>query len=379
MARKGQKLVYLSDAAIPSREANSIQIMKMCEAFAQQGLDVTLLVPNRPTNESSDPYEFYGVETCFDIKKLPWKPGERYLYSLVVPYHVRKIDPDMVYGRFIPACFFTSLLGYQIVYEAHEPVDKTDKIISKMFNIMLRLKKLGHIVVISNALKQHYLSKYSQITEQDIIVAHDAAVIPKNTSRVSLGESDRLQIGYVGHLYEGKGMSLIAELVNECTWADFHIVGGTEQDIQLWSEKWSEYKNVHFHGFVPHQEVFSYIKSMDILLAPYQKEVYGTRGKTDLSQWMSPLKIFEYMAAGKPIICSDLDVLNEVLTDEKNALLCPRDKRHSWVSAIERLQMNEDFKTKLENNAKCTFSKNHTYNSRSFKILNQIADHNGTN
>lgn len=371
--RHPKKMVYLADAAIPSREANSIQIIKMCEAFAKEGIEVTLIVPDRPTDESDNPYEFYDVDECFTIERVPWKPGERYLFSLLAPYYVRRIRPDIVYGRFAPACFFTSLLGYRVVFEAHEPVSNEMWIIPWMFRALLKLGRLKQLVVISEALKIHYLSTYDCLTEDDVTVAHDAASKPEDVEPLPFADTDRLQVGYVGHLYEGKGISVIAELISECPWADFHIVGGTPDDIMYWSRELQGYKNVCLHGFVPHREVFRYLESMDVLLAPYQRKVHGTSGKTDLSRWMSPLKIFEYMSVGKSIICSDLPVLREVLTDGDTALLASPDDTDEWVKMIELINHNLSIGRRLGERAQIEFREKHTYAARARHIISSVS------
>jgi hypothetical protein len=71
------RLVYLSNSKIPSREANSIHVMKMCQAFSHLGHEVTLLAPDVVDGLEpgvSDLYAFYGVDPCFGLRKLPWRP-----------------------------------------------------------------------------------------------------------------------------------------------------------------------------------------------------------------------------------------------------------------------------------------------------------------
>ncbi len=372
MRDEDRRMVYLTDAAIPSREANSIQTMKMCEAFAQDGFEVTLVIPDRPTEETGNPYEFYDVSDCFDIVRVPWKPGGRYLYSLLAPHYVRRIEPDVVYGRFVPACFFTAFGGYQVVVESHSPVSESQWVMEWMFRFLLLTGRLKHIVVISEALKDQYLSTYDSLEESKVTVAHDAASDPGDVESFSFADSERLQVGYIGHLYEGKGMSVIAKLVEECSWADFHVVGGTPTDIQQWEESLRENDNVVFHGFVPPAEVVRYQQSMDVMLAPYQRHVSGGGDVTNLSRWMSPLKIFEYMAAGKPIICSDLPVLREVLTDRNTALLCNPDNHSEWVKALSILSENSEMAERIGRNARAKFLQEHTYSQRSCTIVNGL-------
>jgi len=151
------KIIYVSNAIIPSRTANSIHVMKMCQAIAQNGHDVILLVPNKliEANEK-DIFSYYGVEKVFQIKKLSWRntKGRAYIYGWEVSKYIRSENPDYVYGRFLHGCVLISLLNdISVAYEAHTPITKFyERIIFKM---MVKRKKFQKIVVISKALKDY--------------------------------------------------------------------------------------------------------------------------------------------------------------------------------------------------------------------------------
>lgn len=364
-------LLYITDAAIPSRQANSIQTMKMCEAFCHAGLKVTLIVPDRSQEEVEDIWDYYDVQSEFEIVRLPWKPGERYLFSLMAPIEVRKIDPDLVYARFLPPAFFSSYLGYRTVFEAHYPMADDQFIIELMFRLLILSGRLHQLVVISGPLYEDYLERYPQLSADHLTTAHDASSEIGDVEAVDLSTSDKLQVGYVGHLYEGKGMSLIAELVKECSWAEFHIVGGTEEDIQYWRSKLASYSNISFHGHVPPKEVPRYHKAMDILLAPYQQRVFGSSGEIEISRWMSPLKIFEYMAARKPILCSDIPVLREIFCCHSEVLCDPSDVAE-WVDELRYYRDHPDKAEELGSRLHDHFQERFTYGARAKHILGKI-------
>ena len=80
------------------------------------------------------------------------------------------------------------------------------------------------------------------------------------------------------------------------------------------------------------------MSSVDLLLMPYQNKVsIGVRGQ-DTSRWMSPMKMFEYMAAGQAIVASDLPVLREILVHKHNAILTKADDVIEWETAIKMLR-----------------------------------------
>ena len=79
---------------------------------------------------------------------------------------------------------------------------------------------------------------------------------------------------------------------------------------------------------------------MHILLAPYQHQVGLSSGDMTTENWMSPLKIFEYMSVERAIICSDIPVLHEVLTDRVNCFLRFPDDIDGWHLALKELDSN---------------------------------------
>ena len=94
-----------------------------------------------------------------------------------------------------------------------------------------------------------------------------------------LGKGENLKVGYVGHLYSGKGMEIINSIANKFgDDVDFHIIGGTERDINFWKDKILN-KNVYFYGHISHKNVINFINSLDLCLLPNQKIVRPHGGK----------------------------------------------------------------------------------------------------
>src|SRR5690554_4520557 len=121
------KLVYISSSTIPSRAANSIHVMKMCQAFSHNGHEVILLAPNEKKGlepSVSNIFEFYGVEENFQLKKLLWTKlkGRGYIYGWLAAKLAIKYKPDLVFCRNLAGCYFTALTGQKVVFEAHAPI-----------------------------------------------------------------------------------------------------------------------------------------------------------------------------------------------------------------------------------------------------------------
>lgn len=367
------KIAYLSNSFITSRAANSIQVMKMCQAFARNGHDVTLFAWH-PKGEArvlcADVFAFYGVQNCFKLKRMPSLSFKGYGWAsaLLRGLIIKTGKFDIAYGRNLLDCYVAALLGKRVIYELHTPPNQG------LFKSLVKSENLIQLVVISNALKQKICADYS-LDPAKVMVAHDGADLLSLPLENSFrDQSLRLRAGYIGHMYPGKGVELIVKLARQCPWADFYLVGGEENDINYWKSLSKGVNNLFFEGFLPPGEGALEQKRalFDVLLAPYQRKVAVAGGKGDISRWMSPLKIFEYMASGRPIVSSDLPVLREVLEDGRNALLCPPDDIETWVQSLERLRDDPELSRRLARAALNDLRENYTWNRRAETVLKGV-------
>ncbi|MGJ0366246.1 glycosyltransferase [Aliarcobacter cryaerophilus] len=365
------KIVYISNSIIPSRNANSVHVMNMCQAFAKNGHSVVLLAPNHKfLDKTVNIYDYYGVEKIFEIKYIDYKNIPKiwtFAYSLSVYSFLKKLEVDIIFGRDLRSCFLSSKLNKKIniYYESHKPYNKYNFIDKILMKIMINSKNFKNLIVISNALKQIYIK--DGFNQNILKIAHDGANLPKDDMKIRsiTRQSNRLKVGYTGHLYAGRGIDIIIELANRLKNFEFHIVGGNEEDINYWKSQ-LESNNLIFHGFVEPSEVYKYVNSFDILLAPYQNKV-SIAGKDDSSQYMSPLKLFEYMAAKKVIIVSDLEVIHEVL-NETNSKLVKYDDIDAWEKAVLELS-DMELRNKLSQNAYDEFLKYFSWEERAKNVI----------
>ena len=373
------KILYLSKSIIPSRTANSINVMKMCQAFAENGNEVVLLAPRTKSQYEQgveNIFEYYGVKKNFKIKKL-WHPdivGGAIIYTLAIFFYLLfNKNFSLVYGRFLQGCYVATFLKNRVIFESHESIHDMKKLRYFVFKQLVKSKSFEKLTVISQALKNIYLEK-KFMNKIKIQVAHDGADEVKDLQNKAklFGNKENLKVGYVGHLYKGKGMEIIDSIANKFNDdVDFHIIGGTERDISLWKKKIG-HKNVYFYGHISHKDVSSYINTLDVCLLPNQKIVRPHGGKdttVNISGYTSPLKLFEYMSHNKAIIASDFPVIREVL-NEKNSILVDCDDIEEWVSSIKKLQ---DLKNRelISNQALNDFYK-YTWKNRGISVLENI-------
>ncbi len=362
------RILYVSSSTVPSRAANSVHVMKMCQAFAGLGHEVRLLTMNRPAKQISselDDYAHYGVQPSFDLRKLPFPgfPGGQACYAWAAKREADRWKPDLVYGRYFPAVAFLGFSGSPVVLESHERIWERGRTVRNLVKKLFRSPGFQRLVVISNALKEMYLEQ-KLLPESRICVAHDAA--DPAPSCPPAGNSV-FKVGYLGGVYPGRGIELLLECAGGLPEVEFHFVGGTRADLEQLTGTVPG-PNVTGHGYQPPERVPQLRCEMDVLLAPYQRKVAVYGGKGDTSAFMSPLKIIEYMASGRPMICSDLPVLREVL-HPVNALLVDPDDREGWVEAIRGLREDPERAAQIGKRALQDFEHQHTWDIRAQHVL----------
>jgi glycosyltransferase involved in cell wall biosynthesis len=146
------------------------------------------------------------------------------------------------------------------------------------------------------------------------------------------------------------------------------VVGGREEDLAYWKHR-AAFPNVIFHGYVYQGGIDRYYRLFDIALLPYQSRVTLEGGKGDTVRWMSPLKLFEYMACGKAIIASDLPVLREVLTHGETALMVPPEDIDAWADALSTLEGNPSFRERLGREARRLLAEEYSWRKRADRVL----------
>jgi glycosyltransferase involved in cell wall biosynthesis len=166
-------------------------------------------------------------------------------------------------------------------------------------------------------------------------------------------------------------METIAKLAPMTPDLYFEVYGGNEGDISRWREACSSIKNIKLHGHILHEDVGARMADCDILIAPYSSQVQHS-GKGDIGRWMSPLKLFEYMAAARPMLVSDLPVVREVLQDGKSALMCTPDDVESFAKALRLLAADPDLRGRLGRAARRKLEEEYTWDIRARRVLQGI-------
>jgi glycosyltransferase involved in cell wall biosynthesis len=369
------RILYLSLSYVPSKRASSVQVMKMCAAMARLGHDVVLVAKEGDAAPGTDDFEFYGVEPCFRLEKLP-RPSRRGGSAVYAAAMARRLAAhrrwaDLVYCRDPLGGAMVGLLGLPLVFEAHGP--PAGRLQRAMWQAMTSSRRFAAMVAISDGLRRD-LRELGLLPGGDCIVAHDAADLPVRPPASPRAVGSRPRIGYVGSLYKGRGIDLVIDMAARMPDCQFDLVGGIDKDIERWKEERPP-ANVVFHGFHPPSRLGEFYQHFDAVVMPHSREgVVGAAGVRDISRWTSPMKMFEYMASGVPLLASDLPVLQEVLRHGHNAFIARCGEVDDWVAKLRTLLADDELRHRLARNAQEDLVRSYSWDARARHVFGHLPD-----
>ncbi len=339
------RIACIATSRVPSRTANSIQVMKVCQALATLGHEVRLFVPRLAEPQ---PWEalatHYGLRTCFQVIWLrAWGGLRRYDFSLRAVSAARRWGAELYYLWPYQAAALASSLGLPSLLEVHDL--PTGRLGPWLFRRFLAGSGARRLLVTTDALRALLAERFGvtleppflQIAPNGVDLERYANLPEPAEARRQLDLPEAFTAGYTGHLYPGRGLELMAELARRHPQFRFLWAGGEAQAVAAWRERLAAQglQNVHLLGFVPNERLPLVQAACDVLLMPYARRI-AVSGGGDTSAVASPMKAFEYLAAGRPVLSSDLPVFREVLSED-NALLLPPEDVEAWSAALQEL------------------------------------------
>ncbi|MEK7647093.1 MAG: glycosyltransferase family 4 protein [Patescibacteria group bacterium] len=372
--RKSLSLIYLENMRLPTEKAHGIQIIKMCEAFAQSGVQTVLAVPSFNKN-ARDAFSYYGVSEIFTIDNHYKAPNIKYLnvFSFILRTVIFFLSfllsknwkkADLVFVRDANLAFLLALCGVPFVWEVHQDFYSC--------RADYAIKKSIATFFITRGLKEKFISH--GVKDQDkLCVFPDAVGLDRFVSIKDVNEPRKLVglpadvpiVLYSGHLYEWKGAHILAEaasLVNSDVL--FVFVGGTDKDVAAFREKYGQNPSIKILGHRPYAEMLKYEQSANILVIPN-----STRFEISKS-YTSPLKLFSSMASNIPIIASDLPSLREIV-DDKMVFFVPPDNAERLAQMIDYV-IQHPAEAKVKSAAAFNEAKKYTWDARARGMLEVI-------
>jgi glycosyltransferase involved in cell wall biosynthesis len=369
------RILYLADIRFPLERANGIQSMETCHALASRGHEVTLVVRPDSHTPQRDPFAFYGLPRIpglgIEIAPIAGPATSRragYL-TFTIGRAAGRARQDLIFTRDLGLASLLlrlpAWLRAPVVYEAHGIAadvaaalpdlltGATQAPASKLRRLARREARVWRAaegyVTITAALHRELVRRFGERSR--IAVVPDGA---RPTERVDPGSATDdakrvFTIGYAGHLYPWKGVDLVIEAVAALPDARALIVGGHAQEpdltrVQAFAEQLNCASRVTFTGLIAPAEVAGKLRLADVLAIPNPASAIS-------NAFTSPLKLFEYMASGRPIVASDLPSLREILRDGENALLVQPGNPQALVAAIVRIKDDPALGTRLARQA----------------------------
>ena len=365
------KICYLANTAIPSTNASAIQIVKMCEAFSKLKNQVTLITTNA---SSGNIFNYYNIKSKFKFKKIRYFKKfplgiKFYLFSILSVIESIKFKPDIYITRNFFTCFLLILLKKKTILELHHDLDTESRIVRfivKNYNFF-NSKHLVKLIAITNYVKYVYISKYSTKSNKIIVLPSGSSI--KENYKYKINKK-KINIGYFGSLYKSRGIDLIIKLASIDPENDYYIYGNKKQ-LKIPISKKTE-KNLYLNEYVPYKKISKILLDMDLLLMPYTSSITVAGDVGDITKYTSPLKLFDYLSVGRPIICSNFNVLKEIITENKNAIFVKNYQNvFAWKKEITKL-INKPEKMKIISKNNYKLSKKYSHSARALKILDII-------
>jgi glycosyltransferase involved in cell wall biosynthesis len=377
------RLLYIHGNALDSQAANVVQVLNMCQAFARCGAEVTLAIAaprKREAEANKIAASHLGQEPTFRIVTFR-KHAIAGRFNMLGSYFgaraaLRKVTADLCFVR-SPMCLSLSVAaGIPTVFEAHDSQLHRSPGLARFWEKTVLAKaadkRLISFVAISRALAQCWCEK--GVPADKVIALHDGFSLDqfdRNRSqcgsriRVGLPLGDKI-IVYTGSLYSNRGIERILWLAKEFPEARFVVVGGPEECKRELESLAADQgiENTVWVGAVPHVKVADYLYAADVLLMLWTWRV-------PTIAYCSPLKLFEYMAAGRPIVGEAFPTIVEVVSDGDTAYLAPPDSFDDLVEKM-RQALEQETPSPLAVKARELALREYSWTDRARTILNNV-------
>lgn len=366
------KIIFVTPFEYPTKMAHGIHGLSMAKAFSEYlGYENFLFFISDVRDQSilaGINYAKYAGNFGHIIKKLHLRrffiPFFLFMFILInKKWRDKRVaifvnDPVLM----VPISVVKKFFDIKLICESHGFFSKS---VSKTMS-----NNADRIIFVTKALKQEYVNKFPQIEKKSFSIPN-AVNIPlfqkeKRDIKVLREEvnfpQDKIIIGYVGRflpLGYDKGISLMIDSLKELQ-SNFAcaFIGGSEDEIKNYSEYAKSINVLDRCIFVKHvsqEKIPAFMKSCDIL-------AYVPAEKNDFFyKETSPMKLFEYMAAERPIMVSDTPAIREILDDE-SAYILNNPEVKSFIETVDIILKNKEISDKKVYNASKKVEKNSWFN-----------------
>lgn len=328
------RIFYIANVRMPTEKAHGIQIAKMCEALIEAGAEVELIVPRRG-NEERTILDFYGLRVSIPtvrIRTVDWyeygRIGFRISSIIFMCGYFRYLWWKKLQGKggviwtidvdqF--SFFLVPLLGMPYIAEIHDA-----KPYSLRYKMLLR--GATRVIVINDIIRRKLEERFYLPAESitvyrngvDLSLFQPALAREAARERLSLPREVKIVL-YAGKVYPWKGLGIFSDTAaafNSDTY--FYFVGDTEDHMQAVTGKRSPASMIYV-GHQDYKKIPLWLAAADLLVLGGTKENEYSYAHT------SPMKLFEYMASGRPIVAADTPANREIVSEKEAFFYIPDD------------------------------------------------------
>ncbi len=364
-------ILYVNaDRGIPifGNKGASVHIRELVNAFAEQGHSVSLVTSRcAPQTEPLNARVIKVHDSSIDVEipNQAEKAQRRDLQAiqnsqkiaLAIPEIHRSQPIDFIYERY--SLFSTAgleaarTLKIPLVLEVNSPLveeqlryrslarnvdaQETEKMLFNNADLILPVSdQVADYVISRGAAKERVLVVPNAV---NTTVFH-----PEVPADQEFIDAQRFTIGFVGSLKQWHGIDLLLRaflaLVNQDIDARLLIIG--DGPMRGWLDGFAAGANLEDRidttAWVPHRRLPGLLRSMDVAVAPYPASE---------NFYFSPLKLYEYLAAGLPTIASDTGQINQIISHHQNGLLISAGHEAALVDALLELYRNSKLRSRL--------------------------------
>jgi glycosyltransferase involved in cell wall biosynthesis len=343
-------VLYFADTRFPIERANGAQTMATCHALARRGHDVTLVVRPDTRSPARDPFAFYGCtrEPRLTIRPIASSTGAatRRVRYLLAASRLATTTAGVVYTRDLglAACLLQipARRRPRLLYESHGIADVVSAEMPRLLGRSALAPSASKLARLARRERRVWSSAAAYVTITRALAGElterfgpreRVFVVPDGTSDASVTAAPApppppaggIVAGYAGHLYPWKGVDVLIRALALTPDLRGLIVGGHpgETDrarVEQLARDLGLADRVTFTGLVAPADVAGHLARAAILVLPNTASAISER-------YTSPLKLFEYLALGRPIVASDLPAIREVVGPGEAVLVPPGDPR----------------------------------------------------
>jgi glycosyltransferase involved in cell wall biosynthesis len=380
------RIAYIDPRPVPGDSVEALQIAQNVDAFARTCAPLTLVTPQPADGVRID--DVLGrawnprVELAYvpDYRRRFFLPSrsnrmfiaaarrwiDRHRPDAVWLRHLRLADALVAMASPPPVFFETHELFARTL--AEQPSARRRKVAALRALEQRVYARSRGIVVLTRALASDLIGEYVLTTP--VLVAADGFDALLAAQATPPRRRDVATILYIGSLHPWKGVDVLVRAMREIVDARLVVVGGSPDAIEPLRElarREGVGERVEFAGAVPFNRRFDCIASADICALPLSLSSIASR-------YTSPLKLFEYLAAGKAVVATDLPSMREVVTHGVDAWLVEQPQPALYAAAINRLLADGALRARLGAAARETATR-YTWDARGRAIFDFMTAH----